>query len=137
MATVHETLQQLRTEYLVEAVENVGRIDRMIGRLEAEGPDPGVLESLHRRFLGLAGSGFTYGFPLVSRLGREGERTCAAFLRNDQPLPPREIHDLRRLLGELRDEFERLHAAYSVGPWLRRTAPSDRTRTTAWALWPA
>ncbi len=130
MATVHETLQDLRSEYVGEANENLGHIDRLIRRLEAE-RDLTALEHLHRRFLGLAGSGYTYGFPVVSTLGRKGERICAPLLQQGQGLSPGRLVACRAVLDELRAEFDRLRALYSAGPWVRRDPP--RTRT--WAAW--
>ncbi len=130
MATVHETLQDLRTEYVGEANENLGHIDRLVRRLEAN-PDLTALEHLHRRFLGLAGGGYTYGFPVVSTLGRKGERICAPLLQGGQILPPEELAACRSVLALLRAEFDRLQAVYTSGPWVRRATP----RTQTWANW--
>ena len=126
MATVHETLQDLRSEYVGEANENLGHIDRLIRRLEAD-PDLTALEHLHRRFLGLAGGGYTYGFPVVSTLGRKGERICAPLLQSGQILPPGELAACQSVLGQLRAEFDRLQAVYAAGPWVRRDTPRTRT----------
>ncbi len=129
MATVHETLQDLRSEYVGEANENLGHIDRLIHRLDAS-PDLTALEQLHRRFLGLAGSGYTYGFPLVSTLGRKGERICAPLLQQAQALSPGRLVACRAVLDDLRAEFDRLQAAYTAGPWVRR----GTSRTQPWAI---
>ena len=126
MATVHETLQDLRSDYVGEANENLGHIDRLIRRLEAD-PDLTALEHLHRRFLGLAGGGYTYGFPVVSTLGRKGERIWAPLLQGGQILPPRELAACQSVLGQLRAEFDRLQAVYAAGPWVRRGTPRTRT----------
>jgi len=72
MANLNETLHQLRREYVAEADENLDRIDRLISTMQTEPTGP-TLEHLYRRFLGLAGSGDTYGFPEVSRLGRQAD----------------------------------------------------------------
>ena len=132
MATVHETLQDLRTEYVGEANENLGHMDGLIRRLEAD-PDPTALEHLHRRFLGLAGSGYTYGFPVVSTLGRKGERICGPLLQQGQALSAGRLVACRTVLEDLRAEFDRLRALYAAGPWVRRSTPRARTGA-AWEL---
>jgi hypothetical protein len=128
MATVHETLQDLRSEYVSESTENLGHIDRLLRRLEGAA-DKAALEQLHRRFLGLAGSGYTYGFPLVSTLGRKGERICAPLLQPGQMVSPGRLVACRAVLDELRAEFDRLQAAYTAGPWARRVTAQPQ----AWA----
>ena len=125
MATVHETLQDLRTEYVGESADNLDHIDGLLRRLESN-PDLTSLEQLHRRFLGLAGSGYTYGFPLVSTLGRKGERICAPLLQQGQVSPGRLVA-CRAVLDELRAEFDRLQAAYTAGPWARRVQARPQT----------
>lgn len=132
MATVHETLQDLRSEYVGESTENLGHIDRLLRRLEGS-PDRAALEQLHRRFLGLAGSGYTYGFPVVSTLGRKGERICAPLLQEGQALSSGRLVACRAVLEDLRAEFDRLQAVHAAGPWARRST----TRTQAWAITPA
>jgi len=130
MATVHETLQELRSEYVSEGSDNLARIDRLIGLLEVQA-DATALEHLHRRFLGLAGSGYTYGFPVVSTLGRQGEQTCASAFHDGRALTTADLAACRGVLGRLREEFERLLAVHALGPWVKRPAPRART----WAAW--
>ncbi|HSB60631.1 MAG TPA: hypothetical protein VLI67_02855, partial [Vicinamibacteria bacterium] len=81
--------------------------------------------------LGLAGSGYTYGFPVVSTLGRQGERTCAPALRDGGALTTADLVACRGVLERLREEFERLQAVHALGPWARRPAPRPGT----WAVW--
>jgi hypothetical protein len=126
MATVHETLQDLRNEYVGESTDNLDHIHGLIRQLEGS-PDLTSLEQLHRRFLGLAGSGYTYGFPLVSTLGRKGERLCAPSLQQGQVLSPGRLVACRAVLDELRAEFDRLLAAYTAGPWARRVPSRPQT----------
>jgi hypothetical protein len=115
MANLNETLHALREAYVAEANENLARIDRLISALETEPTGP-TLEHLHRRFLGLAGSGYTYGFPEVSTLGRQGERLCAALLRTGRCASPSVLLASRAVLRGLQAEFDRLRALYAIGP---------------------
>lgn len=119
MTNLNETLHALREAYVAEANENLARIDRLISALETEPTGP-TLEHLHRRFLGLAGSGYTYGFPEVSTLGRQGERLCAALLRTGRCTSPSVLLASRAVLRGLQAEFDRLRALYAGGPWVRR-----------------
>lgn len=126
MANLNEMLNELRGEYVREADENLAGIATLIAGLEA-GPDPAALASLHRRFLGLAGSGYTYGFPEVSRLGREGEKLCAALLGWVEPPSPSILSACESVRLRLRIEFNRIQAIYAQGPWSRPLATVSRS----------
>lgn len=135
MATVLETLQDLRSQYVEEAGENLGRIERLIRQLSVV-PDRADLEHLHRRFLGLAGSGYTYGFPLVSSLGRHGEQICGSALRDEGKLSPADLAACVAVLSELREEIGRLQAMHAMGPWMKRAAPRAQTwAARSWVAW--
>lgn len=134
MATVLETLQELRSQYVGEAGENLGRIDRLIRRLAVQ-PDREALEHLHRRFLGLAGSGYTYGFPVVSSLGRQGERICASALQDERGLSPADVAACVAVLSGLREEVVRLQAVYAMGPWIKRAPRAQTWATGSWVAW--
>jgi hypothetical protein len=121
---LHETLYELRRQYVSEGHENLDRIAGLLAELEA-GPDSSALESLHRRFLGLAGSGYTYGFPEVSTLGRQGEKLCGAVLRTGKPSSS-VLAACRSVLGRLREEFDRLRGVYSLTPWKSHGPPGRR-----------
>ena len=120
---------------MAEATENLGRIDRLISMMETEASGP-TLERLHRRFLGLAGSGYTYGFPEVSTLGRQGERLCAALLRTGRFASPSVLLASRAVLRGLQAEFDRLHALYVMGPWVESDTARPRASFLRWAAIP-
>jgi hypothetical protein len=136
MATVHEILQDLREAYVGDAAENLEQIGRLLRQLAAA-PDRTALEYLHRRFLGLAGSGYTYGFPIISTLGRQGERLCAPILQTGERLTPSQLSACQGVLEGLREEFARLRAIYAVGPWIRpaAAAPAAGARVEGRARW--
>jgi diguanylate cyclase (GGDEF)-like protein len=126
MASWAETMQQLRTEYVREAQENLEVVDRLVERLEQDS-SPKALPELTRRFHGLSGSGFTYGFPEVSVLGRRGETTCKKVAERGGAPQPADlgqwhavVHGLRREFGfgSRRDEADRDRAS----------RPSERPR---------
>jgi len=131
MANLNEALHALRGEYVAEANENLGLIERLISTMETE-PSRPTLERLHLRFLGLAGSGYTYGFPEVSTLGRQGERLCAALLRTGQHASPSVLLASRAVLRSLQAEFDRLRALYVIGPWVRGATARPRASFLRW-----
>ena len=131
MANLNETLHELRQAYVEESSDDLGRIARLIAEIEAA-PSGAALEHVHRRFLGLAGSGYTYGFPVVSTLGRRGEKLCAALLRSDSFVSPSILLACRAVVGDLRAEFDRLQALYAQAPWAR-TTPSRPSSLLRWA----
>lgn len=104
MASWAETMQQLRAEYVREARANLETVTLLVERLEQD-RSPKALPDLARRFHGLAGSGFTYGFPEVSALGRRGEKACKTVAeRGGAPLPT-ELGEWHAVLHGLRREF--------------------------------
>jgi len=104
MANWAETMKQLRTDYVREAKTNLEAVSRLVERLE-QGSSVKALPDLTRRFHGLAGSGFTYGFPEVSTLGRRGERACKAMAERGGAALPAELGEWHAVLGGLRREF--------------------------------
>jgi diguanylate cyclase (GGDEF)-like protein len=104
MATWAETLQLLRTEYVRDARASLDVMTGLLEKLES-GRSAGVLPDLTRRFHGLAGAGFTYGFPEVSALGRRGEKACRVAVGRGGAFLPAELAEWRAVLRGLRREF--------------------------------
>lgn len=67
-----QQLRALRREYLSASGQRVEELRRIRGRLAAG--ERGALGEFRQAFHRLAGSGGSYGFPLVSARSREGER---------------------------------------------------------------
>jgi hypothetical protein len=135
MANLNEALHTLRREYVAEANENLGHIDRLISKMQTEPSGP-TLEHLYRRFLGLAGSGDTYGFPEVSRLGRQGEKLCGALLRTGRFASPSVLLACRAVLRSLQAEFDRLRPLYLIGPWVQPDTRRSRAPFLRWGTIP-
>jgi diguanylate cyclase (GGDEF)-like protein len=76
-----EELKALRAEFVEEGRVRITQMRQALGRLEAAPADPPLLQELLRAFHGFAGSGATYGFDEVSRIGRAAEGSCTACLR--------------------------------------------------------
>ena len=69
---LEQQLRALRREYLADSVERVAELRQVRARL-ADG-ERAALAEMRQSFHRLAGSGGSYGFPLVSSNSREGER---------------------------------------------------------------
>jgi chemotaxis protein histidine kinase CheA len=77
-------MQALRAEYLAESPERVRELSAALGRLRVK--DAAALADLQRYFHRLAGSGGSYGFPLVTDRSRAGELAVSLLARESRPL---------------------------------------------------
>lgn len=100
------TLRELRGEFLRESRLKLATVAKLLERLSTDLGDADALRELHRRFHGFAGSGASYGFPDVSRLGREAEQSCQAFVEAGRPPGTDDIDAWRRVEEGLRAELE-------------------------------
>jgi chemotaxis protein histidine kinase CheA len=69
---LEQQLRALRREYLSDSAQRVAELRQVRARLA--GGEQAALAAMRQAFHRLAGSGGSYGFPLVSSNGREGER---------------------------------------------------------------
>jgi len=70
--TLEEAYKALRREYIAEAPGRLAELRKDIAAFRAGEPD--ATASLRTRFHRLAGSGGSYGFPVISEISRETER---------------------------------------------------------------
>jgi len=77
-------MRGLRAEYLGEAPERVRELSAALGRLRIG--ELGALDELQRHFHRLAGSGGSYGFPLITDRSRAGEHSMQALAAAGRPL---------------------------------------------------
>ncbi|MEO8450189.1 MAG: Hpt domain-containing protein [Gemmatimonadota bacterium] len=104
---VDEFFEELRREYLAEAAVRLAELRMDLAALRAG--DPGAAQALKGRVHRLAGSGGSYGFPLVSQVSRETEALIAS-----NPTPDAAVLDsLDQAVVRLADAFDA--AAESVG----------------------
>ena len=76
MSRFQEIAATLRGEFLALAGGRAAAMRALLERLDAAPGDAEALAELQLAFHNFAGSGSTYGFPELSRLGSEGERWC-------------------------------------------------------------
>jgi hypothetical protein len=75
---LEQQLRALRRDYLADSMQRVTELRQGRDRL-AEG-ERTALPELRQAFHRLAGSGGSYGYPLVSSSGREGEQLVQALI---------------------------------------------------------
>ncbi len=119
-----DALRELRVDYVAGARPRLEEADRLIRRLDDEPADREALSDLMRRFHGFAGSGTTYGFPLVSENGLQAERDCQKALENGGRVDGALLERLRGLLAGIRNQLD-------VGASSTEPAARHRTEATA------
>src|SRR4030095_2252013 len=105
MGAWQQALRELRSEYAAESRPKLAYIVRLLERIAEDAADRPALEDLLRRFHGMAGSGTTYGFPQVSALATDGERTCVDLIREAATPKPADLERLRALVNGTEAQF--------------------------------
>ena len=103
MQSWDDAFAELRVQFLREAGPRLDEIERLLGRLAGNPSDRETLRDLMRRFHGFAGSGSTYGFPTVTKLGLEGEQAMNRLLHEGAAAGPPDLDRGRRLLAVMRE----------------------------------
>ena len=103
MQSWDDAFAELRVQFLREAGPRLDEIERLLGRLAGNPSDRETLRDLMRRFHGFAGSGSTYGFPTVTKLGLEGEQAMNRLLNEGAAAGPPDLDLGRRLLAVMRE----------------------------------
>ncbi|MGH7702095.1 MAG: Hpt domain-containing protein, partial [Gemmatimonadales bacterium] len=80
--SLEQAFDALRQEYVAEAPGRLAELRKDIAAFRAGESD--AVASLKNRFHRLAGSGGSYGFPIISTIGREMER----WLKDSSPSAP-------------------------------------------------
>jgi len=101
-----EALAGLRGEFVREARTKLDGMRASLRMLAAQPGSRGTIHELLRAFHGFAGSGTTYGFPVMTDLGRQGEQACAAVLDAGSPATPERRAAWSRLADGLEAELE-------------------------------
>ncbi len=105
MQSWDDAFADLRVQFLREAGPRLDEIERLLARLAGNPADRETLRDLMRHFHGFAGSGSTYGFPTVTKLGLEGEHAMNRLLHEGAAAGPSDLDRGRRLLAALRESL--------------------------------
>lgn len=96
-------MHALRAEYLADSPERVRELSAALGRLRAK--DAAALADLQRYFHRLAGSGGSYGFPLITDRSRAAEHAVARMVSEGRPLMPEDFAALEQFILGVTDAF--------------------------------
>jgi chemotaxis protein histidine kinase CheA len=98
-----QQLRALRREYLADSTQRVDELRRLFARLSSG--ERAVLPELRQAFHRLAGSGGSYGFPVVSTQSREGERLVSRLVATDAAIAPADLESLRACVDGVAHAF--------------------------------
>jgi hypothetical protein len=109
-----EQLRLLRREYLADSAQRVDELRRLYARLAGgeHAAAPELRQALHR----LAGSGGSYGFPLVSTRSREGEHLASRLAAADTAIQPADLEALRASIEAVASAFAEAQTALDAEP---------------------
>src|SRR5438552_18130396 len=99
------TFRNLREQYIRGAERRLENIAQSLEKLRQSPEDVAALQDLKRHFHGLSGSGTTYGYPRVSAIGLEGDRSCQSLLKASTSPKPEDLKRWQELLDELQEQF--------------------------------
>lgn len=97
-------LRRLREEYLAASPQRVAELWTAYARVQNGGaPSLDGLRTLVHR---LAGTGSSYGLPVVTERARAADQACRALLESGAPLSSDDVQRLRRLVQGIADAFQ-------------------------------
>jgi HPt (histidine-containing phosphotransfer) domain-containing protein len=107
-------MRGLRAEYLGEAPERVRELSAALGRLRTG--EFGALDELQRHFHRLAGSGGSYGFPLITDRSRAAEHDMQELAAAGRPLGRSDFALIEQHVLAVADAFRDAQRTFDQGP---------------------
>jgi hypothetical protein len=108
-----QQLRALRLEYLTSSLQRVDELRQVRARLE-EG-EVAALKDLRQAFHRLAGSGGSYGFPLVSSSSREGEQLASALIGDGRLPEAADLSALDACISRIAEAFDQARRQIDAG----------------------
>ena len=102
--TLAAALRRLRREYLADAPQRVAGLWTAYARVQNDVVQS--LEGLRALVHRLAGTGGSYGLPVVTDRAREADQLCRALIEAGAPLTPDDLQRLRVLVQGIADAFQ-------------------------------
>jgi diguanylate cyclase (GGDEF)-like protein len=81
MPSWNDLVEELRGDFIRGSLQRLEEAERLLEILDRDQSDQAALRDLMRRFHAFSGSGSTYGFPGVTRIGEAAEREAFAHIR--------------------------------------------------------
>jgi HPt (histidine-containing phosphotransfer) domain-containing protein len=107
-------MRGLRAEYLGEAPERVRELSAALGRLRIG--ESSALVELQRCFHRLAGSGGSYGFPLITDRSRTAEHSMQELAATERPLERADFAVIEQHVLGVADAFQDAQRMFDQGP---------------------
>lgn len=102
-----DALKKLRRQYRSRSNIRLVQIQNLLDALRKRPEEVELLRELRIHFHSFAGSGGSYGFPLISQLAEHGERDCELFLKQQKQIQNVDLLSWESLLEQLRLEFSK------------------------------
>ncbi len=109
-----EQLRELRREYRAESPKRLAELRQIMARLTAG--DAAALGDCRQAFHRLAGSGGSYGFPLVSARSREGEHLVLRLAAAAAALTSHDLAAIEACVAALAGAFAEAARAFDADP---------------------
>lgn len=106
-------LHELRREYLADSPKRLTELRALGARLA--GGDGTALAECQQAFHRLAGSGGSYGFPLVSTRSREGEHLVQRLASDGSSLQAEDIAAIEACIDGVARAFEEAASSFDAG----------------------
>ena len=87
---LQQQLAELRKAYIAQLPQKLAKIDEICAHLHAKWNAESAMD-LYRQMHNLAGSGTTYGFPIITKEARELELLIKPYAENGTSMPEREL----------------------------------------------
>ncbi len=96
-----EKIKQLQLSFINELPGRLAEINGYIVDLDNDSHDSAALDSLQRKLHSLAGSGATFGLPVVTELAREGEKLLKVKSIIEHGIDPSTKTRIKKILSDL------------------------------------
>lgn len=120
---LQQQLAELRKAYIAQLPQKLAQMDEICAHLHAKWNAESAMD-LYRQMHNLAGSGTTYGFPLITKEARELELLIKPYAENGTAMPERE-------LGRFEFQIKNLREASAAGSTCHQPdMPLDQVKQT-------
>jgi diguanylate cyclase (GGDEF)-like protein len=120
-----DTFKELKQQYIQRSTERIASIKELLRRLARNPADVSSLRELMRQYHWLGGSGSTYGFPQITKLGTHGEHLCEELLQDGRTVKREDWDKLNYILESVisvfsSEEDQRVTLQRDIGPQLKQ-----------------
>lgn len=96
-----DTFKELQAQYVQRSSERITHLKELLRRLARNPADVPSLRDIMRQYHWLAGSGATYGYPQVTKLGSHGTELCEELLQDGRILKREDWEKLNFILESI------------------------------------